>query len=548
MSHFKTRRLLSAFLIISFFIINSQIEFFTPTKTDHSSTTEVMLVSDCVSDAARISSIALRSAKNFLRSAYEQNITELDVTNYLDAIMRAEGSDGELSYPTYVITRDEADKPYSHSNDDAYHVLVPDLEPLVTIRAGARVNGQCCDVYRTYLFESATQEMIDAYQTILDTQQSILLAIAPGVSVASLDTLLREGLSDYIALPNMSYSYYWGHGVGDYAFTEPVLSVDNGDLILDNGKVLTIQIWLHKISEWYVRLEDTIRVITTGVEVLSDAPKEINQVNITPDDVYVISDSQISSYEFNSEVSIIANISDTANRSIESVSFFNGVSWNEMARISSNSYTNSYYLNYQFPSLIRSLQRIEFSNETIYTIQELRYELQHSYLEVFEPEFAIVVEQSNIDTPFRYAFSKVGAEMLCLNFSKLYPPPGDQFLVRDAQGNVIYEYKWNLGVGEISPWVPGNLIYVDIVPTTKSEYGGVNHFFFRVNMMWMYDSEYIPSTTTTTTAITTKTTDLPTTTETNTTTNSHSLSLDSMLMQTGIIISVILLALYLKKR
>lgn len=139
------------------------------------STSEFQLAS--IADAAlasSISSIALRSARNILRRTYDEQITQLEITNHLDAIMRAEGSDAELSFPSGIMTRDEFSWPYGLSNDDAEHVINPSHEPVVTIRVGARVNGQCVDVFRTFFFESVTQEIIDAYSTVLDTQLAVI--------------------------------------------------------------------------------------------------------------------------------------------------------------------------------------------------------------------------------------------------------------------------------------------------------------------------------------------------------------------------------------
>jgi methionine aminopeptidase len=478
--------------------------------------------------ASSISSIAVQSARNILRQTYDREITQLEITNHLDSIMRAEGSDAELSFPSLVMTQDEFDWPYGHSNDDAEHVIDPTQEPVVTIRVGARVNGQCVDVYRTFFFESVTQEIIDAYSTVLDTQQAVIDAISPGVSVSSLDTIVQIGLNSYIGATNFSYSYYWGHGVGEFAIVEPLLSNVTEPMELIEGQIFTVQIWLYNTNGWFVRLEDTILVTTTGCEVLSDAPKQIDEITILPVSPRV--DADVSTYDYDYGHDTIVNLSllDTANRTINQVSFFDGNSWVGMQKQSATNFSRTYHLDYSYASFIRSILRIELSNETVYIIHELNCDpdTESVYEEIFDPAINIVVEQVTIDDPYRWVFTKVDAEMLRINFYQVYPPPGDQFLVKDGQENVVYEYKWDLGHSAISPWVPGNILIIEITSTWSSEFGGINHFFFTVDMMWVLDTDYTPTTTDTTTSSSTVTSTPVTTTDHTVTTTDIPLMLD----------------------
>jgi len=408
--------------------------------------------------------------------------------------MRAEGSDGELSFNSLVMTQDEFNWPYGHSNDDAEHVMNPNQEPVVTIRVGARVNGQCVEVQRTFFFKSVRQEIIDAYSAVLDTELAVLDAIAAGVSVETLDLLVQTGLSSYIGQPDISYSYYWGHGIGEFALVEPFLSNETVPTTLVENQLLAIQIWLYHNDGWYVRIEDTVQVTSTGINVLSDAPKTLEDVFVLPSSPRVDDDTHMIDYEYGSETTANITISDTANRSISSIDYYDGNSWKPMEKLSSTNFSISYNLDYNYASFIRSILRIELSNDTVYLINELTCDpgMDFVYNEIYEPPVHAVVEQVTRDDPYRWIFSKVGAEMLRINFYNIYPPPGDQFLVRDAQGNVVFEYKWNLGATVISPWVPGNVLYIDVISTWSSEFGGFNHFYFTVDMLWILDTEYTP--------------------------------------------------------
>jgi methionine aminopeptidase len=510
---------------------------------------------DSIADAAlasSISSTALRSARNILRRTYDEPITQLEITNHLDAIMRAEGSDAELSFPSGIMTRDEFSRPYGLSNDDAEHIINPSQEPVVTIRVGARVNGQCVDIFRTFFFESVTQEIVDAYTTVLDTQLAVIDAIAPGVSIASLDSIVQSGLSSYIGLPNVTYSYYWGHGVADFAVVEPFLSNETAPMTLVEDQLFTIQIWLYHDDGWFVRVEDTVQVTSTGVNVLSDAPKALEDIYILPGTPKVEDNVTMDNYEYGMETTANVSLSDSANRTMVSVDYFDGIGWVEMQKLSPNNFSITYLLDYSYASFIRSILKINLSNETIYIVNELECDpgTEFVYEEIYDPPIHAVIEQVDSDDPYRWVFSKVGAEMLRINFYNVYPPPGDQFIVKDGQGNVVIEYKWDLGAPAITPWVPGNILFIDVTSTWKSEFGGINHFFFTVDMLWILDTDYTPPTSNATTTSSTTTTSTQTTFTTPTTTSTEAqLLMDSSLLLIGGLFSsgLVLVVLFIRR-
>jgi hypothetical protein len=179
-----------------------------------------------------------------------------------------------------------------------------------------------------------------------------------------------------------------------------------------------------------------------------------------------------------------------------------------MTHVGNDTFSIQYLLDYTYPSFIPGLVRAEFSGSSVYIDKELEVYTEPSYTEIFDPPISIVVEQVTTDTMMSWAFTRVGAEMLRVHFYNVYPPPGDQFLIRDSAGKVIFEYKWNLGEEAISPWVPGNTLYIDVVPQWQSIYGGVNHFYFTVDEMGVVDFEYTPPISSTTPTQTTSTTDI----------------------------------------
>jgi hypothetical protein len=412
-----------------------------------------------------------------------------EVTDHIDAVMRSEGSDGELSYPTVLMARDEATWPYGKSNDDTTHIVNPAIEPIQTVRAGARVNGQCCDVARTYLYETATQEMIDAYAAVLAAEEAIITSIVPGVSVSFLDGILQSELSTYIAREDVQYSYFWGHGIGEFALMDPVLSNETEPMSLEEGLILGIQVYLYFEAGWFVRVEDTCLVTSSGVSVLSDAPKSLEDIQLFSNGSLVEIECEVDGYAYDSLAFVDASIADTQSRAIQQVSFFDGNAWSQMVLQSPGRYTHQYLLDKDYASFVICLVRVDFQEETVYLTRAVGADLEPTYEQVLNPMVTIVVEGVTTDETMTWTFSKSGADMIRLHFLRVYPPPGDQFLVKDLQGRVVFEYKWNLGAEATSPWIPGSVAVVEVVPQWMSIYGGVNHFYFDVDIMGVFDPE-----------------------------------------------------------
>lgn len=531
--------------IIGCILVASLISKSTPIVVGHD-----FVPADAASDAqiaAEITCTALSDVKNLLRQSYDRPITQLEVTNHIDYVMRAEGSDGPLSYPTVIMARDEWAKPYGGSNDDDEHIVNPNSEPVMVVKAGAKYNGQSCDIGRTFIFESATQEMKDAYSTVLSTEKLVIAAITPGARVSTISAIVESGLINYTSRSDVIYSYYWGHGIGSFTVEDPILSNDSAVAELVEGQILSIQIYLYFDDGWLVRVEDMVAVTDIGVSVLSTAPKELSDVTILNNSTLVTVDIDVADYEYGSEVSVNATIHDSSNGTLSSISFHNGNSWRTMNKLTDTIYTLNYILDYNYPSFVPSLVRVTLDGSIFYFGKELYAEIEQSYIQEFEPHIRVVIENSPIDTLMSWVFTKIGAEMLRVHFYNVYPPPGDQFLIRDGQGRVIFEYKWELGAEAMSPWVPGNTLYVDVVPHWQSIYGGVNHFYFTIDEMGVIDTEYVPPTSTTSEPTTQQTTTTYSTTIPRTTSLNE---FDTVLVSAGgvLCLSVGLLVVYLKKR
>ena len=442
--------------------------------------------------AGSITSVALRDVRNILRLSYNETITQLNVTKHIDYVMRAEGSDSFLAYPTILMAEDEWTLPYGHTNDDEEHIVDPIHEPVMVVRAGARYNDQCVSASRTFLSQTATQEMRDAYQTILDTQELVIGAMMPGINTSTLNDIMRTGLAVYTNRSDVIYSSFVGYGLSNFPLDDPLLSDENGAFVVEEGLILVVRIYLYFEAGWLVRVGDSLVITESGPEVLTNIPKALSEVTILSNATTVSGDISAYNCAYGQEALINATILDSANRSIQSIKFFDGKNWVGMTGLGNNTFEKRFVIDYSYPSFIPGLVRVSFADELVYLHQELSVAANATYSVELEPEVLVVVENDDSDTVFSWVFSRPGAEMIRIHFSTLHTPPGDQFLICDADGNIVYEFKWNLRPEATTPWVPGNLLYIKVQPQWKSVYGGVNHFYFRVDEIGVIDTEYVP--------------------------------------------------------
>ncbi len=542
-----------SWIFISYLLLVTSISgaFATPVLSDPSSQS-VLSQDTSIADAevaASITSMAIRDVKNILRKSYDWNITQKNVTDHVDYVMRAEGSDGSLAFPTILMAQDEWTIAYGHTLDDEEHIVDPAREPVMVVKAGARVNEQCATVARTFLFETATQEMKDAYQTVLDTQEQVIAAITPGINASSINTIVNSNLATYTNRSDVTRSPRWGFGLSSFAIDDPILGDFTGELVIEEGQILVIRIYLYFDAGWLVRIDDSLVVTSIGVNVISDVPKELADVTIFSNSTLVDAEIEMFDYDYNQEVTLNATISDSANRSIHSVSYFDGKTWSSMSSLGEKIYQKKYTLDNTYPSFILGLIRVSFVDGTVYLGKELNATLESSYSVPFNPPIHVVVENDPRDTLMSWVFSRSGAEMIRLHFSSLHPPAGDQFLVRDADGNVVFEYKWNLREEATTPWVPGNILYIEVQPQWKSIYGGVNHFAFTVVEIGVFDTEYVPPPTTTSNPTTVPETTTAST-EVPTDPNETPLSIDPAWLILGgfLAIAISLTFVYLKRK
>ena len=97
----------------------------------------------------------------------------------------------------------------------------------------------------------------------------------PGVPCAEVDKAARKVIED--AGYGEYFTHRTGHGIGMEGHEDPYIRGDNMQL-LEPGMAYTVEPGIYLPDRNGVRIEDNMIVTETGVESLSDMPREIRVV------------------------------------------------------------------------------------------------------------------------------------------------------------------------------------------------------------------------------------------------------------------------------
>jgi methionine aminopeptidase len=473
-------------------------------------------VAERAAEAGRITSVAQTDARNILRRTYNESVTQWDVSKHLEAVMRAEGADGPLAFATLTMSGPELQEPHGNPHDDHEHIIDPTSEPIVMIDMGCKYQNHSADVTRTYFFESATQEMLDAYSAVLAAHEAVIAAIAPGVTIGELDAIVRSELSDYIGIQGVYFHEYWGHGVGFFVHEYPTLYIGNAETELLTGQVLALEPNLFFDDGWAVRVEDIVLVTSTGVEVLSDSPKALANVTITQDDPLVSTATGISNYEYNQNVNIVIDIEDSTSRAPTHASFFDGRSWNTMIQTGRGEFNHSYWLlEHLYSGFIASAFRINFPEDLVYFTVDLTATPSNTSEVVMDSSIVLDSDGPGVSTATAWTFQHEGVLMIRLHFASLATNDGSQTLLTDIDGRVVEDIRNSDDFADQnfwSPWVAGDTARLSVNPISAFGVTGVGFVVDKYEVAHSLD--YTPLTTTNpapTTGSTTSPTTSPTT-------------------------------------
>ena len=153
-------------------------------------------------------------------------------------------------------------EPHHHSSDKQLK-----KGDMVTIDFGAKYNGYCADITRTFIYEDQGNAK---YKEILDiVEEAARLgreAVKPGVKASEIDSICRsyiksKGYGDF-------FVHSTGHGLGIDVHEFPYVSTTS-DITLEPGMIITVEPGIYVEGTGGARIEDDVLVTSTGNKVLS---------------------------------------------------------------------------------------------------------------------------------------------------------------------------------------------------------------------------------------------------------------------------------------
>jgi Xaa-Pro dipeptidase len=143
---------------------------------------------------------------------------------------------------------------------------------LVIVDVGARRDGYCADITRTFAIGEPDHDARRAYDIVRAAQRAGCAALKPGITCASVDQAAREviessGYGDF-------FIHRTGHGLGLEAHESPALVAGN-QARLQQGQVVTIEPGIYLPGRFGVRIEDDLVITDDGARPLTHSPREL---------------------------------------------------------------------------------------------------------------------------------------------------------------------------------------------------------------------------------------------------------------------------------
>lgn len=196
----------------------------------------------------------------------EAGMTEIQVANELDFFMRSQGATG-VSFTTIVASGLRSALPHGVASDK-----VIEQGDLITLDFGCYYEGYVSDMTRTISLGEPSEKLKEMYHVVLEAQERVLAEAKPGMTGRELDEVARG----YIAEKGYgdAFGHSTGHGIGLDIHEGPNVSKMSEKRFVP-GNVITNEPGIYLPGIGGVRIEDDMLVTETGVERLTQSPKEL---------------------------------------------------------------------------------------------------------------------------------------------------------------------------------------------------------------------------------------------------------------------------------
>ena len=192
--------------------------------------------------------------------------TEREIATALEMELRRGGSD-PLPFDPIVATGERSALPHAMPTDRR-------VEPgdLLLIDFGARVDGYCSDLTRTFVRGTPEPWQVTLHEQVLEAQTKAREVIGNGIPCRDVDLAVRETFARHDM--DGFFGHSTGHGIGLDVHEGPSLSLRSED-VLEAGNVVTVEPGLYLPGRGGVRIEDDVRIGEVGARALTRLPRAL---------------------------------------------------------------------------------------------------------------------------------------------------------------------------------------------------------------------------------------------------------------------------------
>jgi Xaa-Pro aminopeptidase len=201
----------------------------------------------------------------FIRSHLRAGVTEKQFAWEIECFLRQNGS-AAMPFEIIVASGPNSALPHAQPTDK---LMAPGES--VTVDLGARYNGYCSDMTRTFMIGKSDTQFDNIYNIVLSAQLTGLSVIASGMAAGEADKLIR-GMIDKAGYGEQ-FGHGLGHGVGLEVHEQPRLGSQSTDVLEDN-MVFTVEPGIYIPGWGGVRIEDTVTLENGKLVCLTHASKE----------------------------------------------------------------------------------------------------------------------------------------------------------------------------------------------------------------------------------------------------------------------------------
>jgi Xaa-Pro dipeptidase len=220
---------------------------------------------------------AMRRAVKIAQEAFTATLpsihigaTERVVASELTVQLLRAGSDSSMPFSPIVSGGPNSANPHAVPTERRLQ-----SGDLLVIDWGAAYNGYISDLTRTLAIGSISPEFERIAEVTRLANEAGRAAARPGIPAGAVDQAAREVIED------SGYGQYFthrvGHGIGMEGHEDPYMFAEN-KLILEPGMAFTVEPGIYLPDRGGVRIEDDVVITESGVETLSDLPRELYRI------------------------------------------------------------------------------------------------------------------------------------------------------------------------------------------------------------------------------------------------------------------------------